>query len=71
MLNFILFLTSFPSSSHFPVTPFLARAVMDVGYVVYLSVDGAQDDDAEVGLITYYSSASGCWTCRVLRLITR
>lgn len=34
MLNFILFLTSFPSSSHFPVTPFLARAVMDVGYSV-------------------------------------
>lgn len=51
--------------------PLLAQSMMDVGYVEYLSVHGAQDDDAQVGLNSYYSSASACWTCRVLRLITR
>lgn len=38
--------------------PFLAQSMMDVSYVVSLSVDGAQDDDAQVGLISYCSSAS-------------
>lgn len=33
---------------------------MDVDQMLYLSVDGAQDDDSQVGLISYYRSASGC-----------
>lgn len=41
---------------------------MDVGEILYLSVNGAQDDDSQVGLISYCCSASGHWILQSLEV---